>query len=159
MRRGLHESGWVWKRAKLVAKADDPHRVERLARIRSIFEQRTRGEAMVFADALEIPLLPKVGCAWMPTGTPLEVMTPGQHQQHYLAGALELTTGTLHHGLGPRKPHARFRDRLPCLAARDPADRYTRLSGVGENYQIHTAKAVPPWLATHPRVTRLFLPT
>ena len=29
MRRWLHEVGWVWKRAKLVAKDDDPHRVER----------------------------------------------------------------------------------------------------------------------------------
>lgn len=34
MRRLVHEVGWVWKWAKLVAKDDDPHRVERLARIR-----------------------------------------------------------------------------------------------------------------------------
>lgn len=33
VRRWLHEIGWVWKRAKLVAKDDDPPRVERLARI------------------------------------------------------------------------------------------------------------------------------
>ena len=26
MRRWLHEVGWVWKRAKLIAKDDDPHR-------------------------------------------------------------------------------------------------------------------------------------
>jgi transposase len=29
VRRWLHEMGWVWKRAKLVAKDDDPHRIER----------------------------------------------------------------------------------------------------------------------------------
>jgi putative transposase len=34
MRRWLHEVGWVWKRAKLVAKDDDPQRVDRLAHIR-----------------------------------------------------------------------------------------------------------------------------
>jgi transposase len=28
-RRWVHEVGWVWKRAKLVAKDDDPYRVER----------------------------------------------------------------------------------------------------------------------------------
>ena len=39
MRRWLHEVGWVWKRATLVAKDDDPQRVERLARIRYVFEQ------------------------------------------------------------------------------------------------------------------------
>ena len=29
VRRWLHERGWVWKRAKLVAKDDDPQRIER----------------------------------------------------------------------------------------------------------------------------------
>jgi putative transposase len=159
MRRWLHEVGWVWKRAKLVAKDDDPHRVERLARIRCIFEQLKLSEAMVFADELDIHLLPKVGCAWMPKGTQLEVMTPGQNQKHYLAGALELTTGTLHHCLGLRKTNALFRDLLACLDVRYPAERYTRLYVVVDNYKIHKAKAVERWLATHPRVTLLFLPT
>jgi putative transposase len=159
MRRWLHEIGWVWKRAKLVAKDDDPHRVERLARIRCVFERLKLCEAMVFADELDIHLLPKVGCAWMPTGTQLEVMTPGQNQKHYLAGALDLTTGTLHHCLGPRKTNVLFRDLLTCLDVRYPAERYTRLYVVVDNYKIHKAKAVEQWLATHPRVTLLFLPT
>jgi len=34
VRRWLHELGWVWKRATLVAKDNDPQRVERLARMR-----------------------------------------------------------------------------------------------------------------------------
>lgn len=33
-RRWLHEIGWVWKRATLVAKDNDPPRVNRLARLR-----------------------------------------------------------------------------------------------------------------------------
>jgi transposase len=96
MRRWVHEVGWVWKRAKLVAKDDDPHRVERLARIRWVYEHLQRWEALVFADELDIPLLPKVGYAWMPQGTQVEVMTPGTNEKHYLAGALDLATGTLH---------------------------------------------------------------
>jgi putative transposase len=159
MRRWLHEVGWVWKRAKLVAKDDDSQRVTRLARIRWVFEQLKFCEVMVFADELDIQLLPKVGCAWMPKGTQLAVMTPGQNQKHYLAGALELTTGTLHHCLGPRKTNALFRDLLTCLDERYPADRYTRLYVVVDNYKIHKANAVEQWLATHPRVTLLFLPT
>jgi putative transposase len=159
MRRWLHEVGWVWKRAKLVAKDDDPHRVERLARIRWVLEQLKFGEALVFADELDIHLLPKVGCAWMPKGTQLEVMTPGQNHKHYLAGALDLTTGILHHCLGPRKTNALFRDLLTHLGACYPADQYTRLYVVVDNYKIHKAKAVEQWLATHPRVTLLFLPT
>jgi transposase len=159
MRRWLHEVGWVWKRAKLVAKDDDPWRVNRLARIRYRFEQLRLDEAMVFADELDIHLLPKVGCAWMPKGTQLEVMTPGQNQKYYLAGALDVTTGMLHHCLGPRKTNALFRDLLSVLEAHYPADCYTRLYVVVDNYKIHKAKAVEQWLTAHPRVTLLFLPT
>jgi putative transposase len=159
MRRWLHEIGWVWKRAKLVAKDDDPQRVNRLARIRWVFEHLKRGEAMVFADELDIHLLPKVGCAWMPKGTQLAVMTPGQNQKHYLAGGLDLATGALLHCLGARKTNQLFRDLLETLEASYPAERYTRLYVVVDNYKIHQAKAVEQWLATHPRVTLLFLPT
>ncbi len=159
MRRWVHEVGWVWKRAKLVAKDDDPQRVDRLARIRFVFEQLKLYEALVFADELDIHLLPKVGYAWMPTGTQVEVMTPGQNEKHYLAGALDPTTGTLHYALGPRKTNALFRELLTVLDARYPADRYTRLYVVVDNYQIHKAKPVEQWLAAHPRVTLLFLPT
>jgi putative transposase len=159
MRRWLHEIGWVWKRAKLVAKDADPQRVARLSRIRWAFEQLKLDEAMVFADELDIHLLPKVGCAWMPRGTQVGVMTPGQNQKHYLAGALDLATGTLHHCLGARKTTALFRDLLSVLEERYPAERYTRLYVVVDNYQIHKAKVVEQWLDAHPRVTLLFLPT
>jgi len=54
-------------------------------------------EVMVFADELDIHLLPKVGAAWMPKGHQVEVMTPGTNEKHYLAGALNLTTDVLHH--------------------------------------------------------------
>jgi DDE superfamily endonuclease len=40
-----------------------------------------------------------------------------------------------------------------------PAERYTRLYVVVDNYSIHHAKAVEQWLAAHPRVTLLWLPT
>jgi len=133
MRRWLHEVGWVWKRANLVAKDDDPHRVERLARIRWVLEQLKFGEALVLADELDIHLWPKVGCAWMPKGTQLEVMTPGQNQKHSRAGALDLTMGILPHCVGPRKTNALFRDLLTHLAARYPAAQYTRLYVVVDN--------------------------
>jgi putative transposase len=159
MRRWLHEIGWVWKRTKLVAKDDDPQRVNRLARIRWVFEHLDPSEAMVFADELDIHLLPQVGCAWMPQGTPVAVMTPGQNQKHYLAGGLDLATGTLHYCLGARKTNALFRNLLSVLDERYPTERYTRLYVVVDNYTIHHAKAVEQWLAAHPRLILLWLPT
>jgi transposase len=159
MRRWLHEIGWGWKRPTLVAKDDDPHRVARLARSRWVFEQLKRSEAMVFADELDIHLWPKVGCAWMPKGTQLAGMTPGQHQKHDLAGALDWATGTLLHCLGARQTNAWFRDLLGLLDASSPAEQYTRLDVVVDHDKSHQAKAVEPWLTAHPRVTRRFLPT
>jgi transposase len=70
VRRWLHELGWVWKRAKLLAKDDDPQRIERLARIRFQAEHLQAREVMVLADEFDIHLLPKVGSAWMPNIRP-----------------------------------------------------------------------------------------
>jgi transposase len=159
VRRWVHEVGWVWKRPKLVAKDDDPRRVERLARIRFMFERLTRDEAMVFADELDIHLLPKVGYAWMPKGTQMTVMTPGINEKHDLAGALDLATGALRHCVGARKTNALFRDLLTRLDACYPAARYTRLYVVVDHSTMHHAKAVEQWLAAHPRFTLLWLPT
>ena len=84
-------------------------------------------EALVFADALDIQLLPKIGAAWMPKGTQLEVMTPGTNAKHYRAGALELASGTLHHCLGPRKTNALFRELLQGLDDAYPATHSQRV--------------------------------
>jgi hypothetical protein len=76
----------VWQLPKLVAKDDDPRRVERLARLRVTFEQLKCPKAIVFADELDIHLSPKVGYAWMPKGTQITGLTPGTNERHYLAG-------------------------------------------------------------------------
>ena len=159
VRRWLHEMGWVWKRAKLGAKDDDPHRSERLARIRFHHEHLQAHEMMVFADELDMHLLPKVGAAWMPQGTQVEVMTPGKNEKHYLAGALHLATGKLLYCLGPRKHNGLFRDLLTLLDNAYPASGVTRIYVVVDNYCIHKAKAVEQWLASHPRFVLLWLPT
>jgi transposase len=159
MRRWLHEIGWVWKRAKLVAKDDDPHRIERLARIRFAHENLQAHEIMVFADELDIHLLPKVGAAWMPQGTQGEIMTPGKNEKHYLAGALHLETGKVLYWLGPRKNNGLFRELLTLLDTTYPASQVTRIYVVADNYCIHKAKAVMQWIASHPRFALLWLPT
>jgi putative transposase len=151
--------GWVWKRAKRVAKDNDPQRGERLARMRLHAERWHAHAVMVFADELDIQLLPTVGAAWMPKGSQAAVMTPGQNETHYLAGALNLATGKILHGLGPRNTNALFRDLLTRLDRPDPERGVRRLSVVGDNYRIHKAKAGNQWLATHPRFALLWLPT
>jgi transposase len=134
VRRWLHEIGLVWKRAKLVAKDDAPHRVERLARIRFAHDNLQANEIMVFADELDVHLLPKVGAAWMLQGTQDEIMTPGTNEKYDLAGALPLAKGKVLYCLGPRKNNGLFRELLPLLNHTYPAPQSTRIYVVVENY-------------------------
>jgi transposase len=159
LRRWLREVGWVWKRAKLAAKDDDPQRVEKLARIRWLFEQLGAQQLLLFADELDIHLLPKVGYQWMEKGTQQEVMTPGTNEKNYLAGALDIVTGRLLHCVWFRKTSGLFIDLLKVIDGTYSAYQYTKIFVVVDNYKIHKAKAVEQWLKKHPRIELVFLPT
>lgn len=159
VRRWLHELGWEWKRAKLVAKDDDPQRVAKLARIRWAFEQLRAGMALFFADELDISLLPKVGYQWMPKGAQVEVLTPGTNEKRYLAGALNVSTGTMTHRVWYSKTTGLFLDLLNTLDRTYPAPAFRRLAVVADNAKIHHAGEVEKWLAAHPRFELLYLPT
>jgi transposase len=159
MRHWLHELGWEWKRAKVAAKDDDPDRVTKLARIRLAVEQLRAGTALFFADELDINLLPKVGYQWMPKGQQVEVMTPGTNEKRYLAGALNLSTGTITHCVWYRKQTGLFLDLLDTLARSHPVPLFSHLTVVVDNAKIHKAQKVQQWLAAHPRFELLYLPT
>jgi transposase len=158
-RRWLHQLGWVWKRAKLIAKDDDPQRIEKLARIRSIFEHISAKQLLLFADELDIHLLAKVGYQWMEKGTQQEVWTPGTNEKNYLAGALDIVTGQLLHCVWFRKTSGLFIDLLKIIDRTYSAYQYTNIFVVVDNYKIHKAKAVEQWLLRHPRIELIYLPT
>ena len=156
VRRWLHERGWGWKRAKRVAKDDDPQRIARVAWSRCRHATLRTHEGMVLADARASHLLPQVGAAWRPQGTQAESLTPGTNEQHSLAGALQLATGQRLYGLGPRQNTGFFRDLLTRLDTTYPASSVTRISVVVDHYRMHKAQAVPPWLASPPRFAVLW---
>jgi transposase len=158
-RRWLHQLGWVWKRANLIAKDDDPQRIEKLAHIRWLFEHLGGKQLLLFADELDIHLLPKVGYQWMEKGTQLEVMTPGTNEKNYLAGALDIATGKLLHCVWFRKTSGLFIDLLKVIDGNYSACRYTKIFVVVDNYKIHKAKAVEQWLLRHRRIELVYLPT
>jgi DDE superfamily endonuclease/Winged helix-turn helix len=159
MRRWLHGLGWGWKRAQVVARDDDPQRVEKLAGSRHPLEPLGKRAVLLFADDLALHLLPKVGSPWLPKGETVKLVTPGQNQKHYLAGALEPRTGRLLHCTSTRQTTALFRalrDRLEWLY---PQAHFTKVYVVGDTSGIHKAKAGERWLAAHPRFELLCLPT
>jgi putative transposase len=158
-RRWLHEIGWVWKRAKLIAKDDDPQRIGKLARIRWIFEHLGPKQLLLFADELDIHLPAKVGYQWMEKGTQLEVMTPGSNEKNYLAGALDILTGRMLHCVWFRKTSGLFIDLLRVIDSTYSARDYTQIFVVADNYKIHKAKVVEQWFKAHPRFELVYLPT
>jgi len=158
IRRWLHELGYRWKRARHVARDDDSERVAKLARMRSIIEGLLLTEALFFADELDIHLLAKIGSEWMLKGMQTEVMTPGTNRKQYLAGALNFVTGRMLALTAERKNRWLFIDLLKLIDRKCPAQKWTRLYVVCDNYRIHTAQAVTAWLAQHPRFELVFLP-
>jgi putative transposase len=158
VRLELQAAGYEWKRAKLKGRDDDPERAQRLARIRLLIENQQPDELILFADELDIDLLPKVGYQWMPKGTQLEVRTPGKNQKHYLAAALNPATGEIYYVLGLRKNNVLFRKLLAHLE-KTFGKRYRKIYVVCDNYKIHKAKAVEGWLEEHPRFELVWLPS
>ena len=158
-RRWLPEVGWEGKRAKVAAKDDDPQRVEKLARLRVAGAQLRAGVALFFAEELDINLLPQVGYQWMPKGEQVEVLTPGTKEKRDLAGALEITTGTITQWGWYRKQTGLFLELLDTLDRTHPAPLFTQLTVGADKAKLHKATKVQPWLAAHPRFELRYLPT
>jgi transposase len=161
VRRWMGEIGWVFKRAKLTTLDNDPQRTEKLAKIRSAYEDLViePKSLMFFADELDIHLLAKVGYQWMEKGTQEEVMTPGKNEKNYLAGALNILTGEIIHCIGLRKTSALFLQLLELLNSTYPKDKFSKIYIALDNYIIHKTKAVDAFLANNPRFELLFLPS
>jgi putative transposase len=157
IRRWLHGLGYAWKRARHVALDQDPDRISKLARLRSIFEHLQPRDGLLFIDELNLHLLPKIGYEWMLKGTQTDVMTPGTNQKRYLAAALDAVTGHLIHVIGERKNRFLVIDLLQQIDRWFPLARTIYL--VADNYKIHKAKAVVQWLEDHPRVELIWLPS
>ncbi len=112
----------------------------------------------VFADELELHLLPKVGAQWTRRGQRLQIVTPGQDQRCYLAAALDFRTGRWRHRTRPKKNRFLFLSLLQALDRAYSRACFRHVYVVADNYSIHTAGDVCRWLARHPRFVLLWLP-
>jgi DDE superfamily endonuclease len=95
----------------------------------------------------------------MPKEEQVEVLTPGTNEKRYLAGALDLTTGTITQCVWYRKQTGLFLDLLATLDRTYPAPLFSHLTVVADNAKIPHAQKVQQWLAAHPRFELLYLPT
>jgi hypothetical protein len=72
---------------------DSDRRKRVLARLRRLARTATAAEPVFFEDEMDVHLNPKIGRDWMPKGHRRYVLTPGQNQKRFVAGALNATTG------------------------------------------------------------------
>jgi hypothetical protein len=68
-------------------------KTRRLRQIQALLDRLPADEVAVYEDEVDIHLNPKIGLDWMLAGQQKQVLTPGQNEKRYLAGAQDVRTG------------------------------------------------------------------
>lgn len=132
-------------------------KTKRLRQLAELLEGLPFDEPVFYEDEVDIHLNPKIGPDWMNRGTQKEVLTPGQNEKCYLAGALDARTGRLLWVGGVKKTSMLFLDLLKELLRRNPKARVIHV--ILDNYRIHDSSAVKAALAAWGgRIKLHFLP-
>jgi transposase len=155
VRRALGRANFTWGRAKLVLPhRRDPKAAEKLKRLD---EALTDPNGVVLStDECDAHLMPVVRGTWHAIGRQPEVVTPGQNQKRGVFGAVDLRSGAFHYMLSAKKRSVEFVGFLGNLVAAYPEK---VLYVMVDNASIHTSKLTLKWVAEHPQVHLVYLPT
>ncbi|GAA4872628.1 hypothetical protein GCM10023333_01770 [Ferrimonas pelagia] len=156
LRRWLPKLGIVWRRAAPTLHIRDPHKAEKLARIREALEKCSVDHPVFYEDEVDIHLNPKLGADWVERGKQKRVATPGKNEKHYLAGSLHAGTGRVSYVAGASKNSDLFLSMLKLLKRQ--YRRAKSITLIVDNYIIHKSKKTQRWLAKNPKFVLLFQP-
>ena len=156
MSQALHQIGARRGRPKPTVACPWPEaeKEDRLQEIRTLIAKLPADEIAVYEDEIDIHLNPKIGQDWMLRGQQKEVLTPGQNQKRYLAGAQDARTGELIYVAGDRKNSVLFLFLLWELVQRYPLAR--KIHVILDNFSIHLTHLIESSLDT-PEGRRLVL--
>ena len=112
----------------------------RLKKLQDLRANLPDDEVLLYEDEVDIHLNPKIGLDWMVTGQQKEVVTPGQNEKRYLAGALDVQSDELIWVEGERKDTRLFIELLGKLHHHYPDA--TRIHLILDNYSIHHTELV-----------------
>ncbi|MFP2957686.1 IS630 family transposase [Myxococcus sp. 1LA] len=159
MGRALRAVGARLKRPKPVVLCPWP----RMKRQRRIFQLRRLAatccarEPVFYVDEVDIHLNPKVGPDWMLKGRRRTVLTPGNNEKRYLAGAMNAKTRKMTWVQGSSKASSLFISLLWRLATENKRAR--RIHLILDNASIHDSRKTRQALAQlGGRVVLHFLP-
>lgn len=144
----------------------------RLNAIRQLIEHLSDDEVVLYEDEVDIHLNPKIGPDWMVRGQQKEVLTPGQNEKRYLAGAINAVTGELTWVESDKKNTLLFLQLLWELTQHYASA--TTIHLILDNYCIHSTEQVrisleteagqrlslhflPPYCPDHNRIERLWV--
>jgi transposase len=146
-------------------------KTRRLNRLQQLLATLPRRHSAFYEDEVDVHLNPKIGLDWMGCGQQKEVVTPGQNEKRYLAGALDVRTRVVLWVEGGRKTSYLFLDLLDRLRQQYPQAR--RLHLILDNYRIHSSDIVhaalggylagkvqlhflPPYCPDHNKIERVW---
>ncbi|WP_225888679.1 IS630 family transposase [Myxococcus xanthus] len=140
MGRTLASLGARLKAAKPIVECPWPSwkRQRRLRELKCLEVYGDAREPVLHVDEVDIHLNPKVGRDWCLPGQRRVVVTPGNNQKRYLAGALNTRTGQLTWVEGRSKASALFIQLLWRLASQ--YRRARRIHLVLDNASVHSSK-------------------
>jgi len=130
----------------------------RLQAIERLISELPEEEVAVYEDEVDIHLNPKIGLDWMVPGQQKTVVTPGQNEKRYLAGAKDVRTGEVIWVEGDQKNSFLFILLLWKLVQHYPSAK--KIHVILDNSKIHSTKQVEISLATEQgqRIVLHFLP-
>ena len=132
-------------------------RARRIAQLRRLATNPVPAEVVLYVDEVDVHLNPKIGPDWMLPGTQRLVLTPGNNEKRYLAGAYDPVQQRLVYVEGDRKASWLF---LNLLRALLDSYRWARtIHLILDNFIIHKSRVTQTWLCAHGAKLRLhFLP-
>jgi len=121
-----------------------------------LLAQCSQDHPVFYEHEVDIHLNPKTGADWQLRGQQKRVITPGQNEKYYLAGALHSGTGRVSYVGGSSKSSSLFISLLQHLKA--TYRRAKTITLIVDNYIIHQRSKTLGWLKENPKFRVIYQP-
>jgi transposase len=147
---------WYGGRAAPTLRIRDPHKDEKMTAINKALNECSAEHPVFYEDEVDIHLNPKIGADWQLRGQQKRVVTPGQNEKYYLAGALHSGSGKVSYVGGSSKSSTLFISLLKHLKA--TYRRAKTITLIVDNDIIHKSRTTQCCLKANPKFRVIYQP-